>query len=104
MSKPAVNVIRNEAGQRFEIRLDDGSFAFSDYRPLHGKVIFPHTVVPPAHEGQGLGSAIARASLDWARAEGLQVIPACTFYANYMKRHADTHDLLDPDYRKVLGE
>lgn len=98
-----MEVIQNEAEQRFEIRLDDGSMAFSDYQPLHGKVIFPHTVVPPAHEGQGLGSALAKASLDWARAEGLQVIPACTFYANYMKRHAETHDLLDPDFRKAFG-
>jgi predicted GNAT family acetyltransferase len=98
-----MDVIRNETEQRFEVRLDDGAVAYADYRPLHGKVMFPHTVVPVAHEGQGLGSAIAKASLDWARAEGLQVIPACTFYANYIKRHTETHDLLDPDFRKVLG-
>jgi predicted GNAT family acetyltransferase len=96
-------VIQNEADGRFEIRLDDGTIAFADYRPLHGKVMFPHTVVPPHHEGQGLGSAIAKASLDWARAQGLQVIPACTFYVNYMKRHAETHDLVDPGFRSSLG-
>lgn len=98
-----MKVIHNHADQRFEIHLDDGSLAFSDYRPMQGKVMFPHTVVPPHHEGQGLGSAIAKASLDWARAEGLQVIPACTFYANYMQRHSETHDILDPDFRKALG-
>ncbi len=38
-----------------------------------------------------------------ARAEGLQVIPACSFYANYMKRHPEYQDLLDPDARKKLG-
>lgn len=97
------DVIHNEADQRFEIRLDDGTIAFADYRPLTGKVMFPHTVVPPHHEGQGLGSAIAKASLDWARAQRLQVIPACTFYANYMKRHAETHDLVDPGFRSSLG-
>ena len=98
-----MNVVHNEADLRFELHLDDGTLAFADYRPMHGKVMFPHTVVPPHHEGQGLGSAIAKASLDWARGEKLQVIPACTFYANYMKRHAETHDLLDPDFRRVLG-
>jgi predicted GNAT family acetyltransferase len=65
--------------------------------------MFPHTVVPPHHEGQGLGSAIAKASIDWAREQGLQVIPACSFYANYMKRHPETHDILDSDFRKALG-
>lgn len=98
-----MDVIRNEAGGRFEIHLDDGAVAFAEYRLLHGKVMFPHTVVPPHHEGQGIGSAIARESLAWARAEGLQVIPACTFYANYMKRHPETHDLLDPGFRIALG-
>ena len=98
-----MNVIHNKAGQRFEVHLDDGAVAFADYRPMHGKVMFPHTVVPPRHEGKGIASAIAKASLDWARAEGLQVIPACSFYATYMKRHPETHDLLDPDFRKSLG-
>jgi predicted GNAT family acetyltransferase len=98
----AGKVIHNKTDSRFEIRLDDGALAFADYRLLHGKVIFPHTVVPQAHEGQGLGSAIAKASLDWARTERLEVIPACTFYANYMKRHPETHDLLDPGFRTAL--
>jgi predicted GNAT family acetyltransferase len=98
-----MNVFNNSDQQRFEVRLDDGSVAFADYRLLHGKIMFPHTVVPPAHEGQGLASALARASLDWAREQGWQVIPACAFYAGYMKRHAETHDLLDPDFRTALG-
>ncbi len=97
------DVVRNEAGQRFEIQLDDGATAFADYRLMGGKVMFPHTVVPPHHEGQGIGSALAKASLDWARGEGLKVVPACSFYANYMKRHPEVQDLLDPDSAKALG-
>ena len=61
-----MEVVRNEAEQRFEVHLPDGTLAFADYRLDPGKVIFPHTVVPPNHEGQGIGSAIAKASLDWA--------------------------------------
>lgn len=96
-------VRRNEAEQRFEIALDDGTIAFADYRLQNGKVIFPHTVVPPRHEGQGLGSSIAEASLAWARAQGLQVIPACSFYLRYMERHPDVQDLLDPAFRSSPG-
>ena len=98
-----MDVIHNRADQRFEIQLGDGAVAFADYCPTPGKVMFPHTVVPPAHEGQGIASALARESLAWARAEGLQAIPACSFYARYMVRHPETHDLLSPDDRKALG-
>lgn len=98
-----MKVVRNEEQRRFEILLDDGEVAFADYNLLKGKVMFPHTVVPTAHEGQGLASAIARASLDWAREEGLQVIPQCSFYMRYMQRHPETHDLLDPDFAHLLG-
>ena len=97
------NVTRNEAKQRFEINLDDGAVAFSDYRLTDGKVLFPHTVVPPQHEGQGHASALAKASLNWARAEGLKVIPACSFYAKDMARHAEVHDLLAPGVAEQLG-
>lgn len=97
------NVKRNDAKQRFEIHLDDGTVAFADYRAMDGKVVFPHTVVPPQHEGQGIGSALAKASLDWARAKGLKVVPACSFYANYMKRHPEVQDILDPDSSRQLG-
>jgi predicted GNAT family acetyltransferase len=98
-----MQVINNEEAHRFEVRLDDGAVAFADYRRLDGKVLFPHTVVPAAHEGKGIASTIAKASLDWARAEGLQVIPQCSFYVTYMKRHPETQDLLDPDFAKRLG-
>ncbi|GAA4009892.1 GNAT family N-acetyltransferase [Sphingomonas swuensis] len=94
-----MDVVNNEAEQRFEIALEDGSVAFAEYRMLKGKVMFPHTVVPSKHEGQGLGSRIAKVSLEWVREQGLLAIPACTFYLRYMQRHPETHDLLEPELR-----
>lgn len=87
-------VVHNQARRRFEIALDDGEFAFADYRLEGGSVIFPHTVVPPAHEGRGLASALAKESLDWARASGLKIVPACSFYRSYLQRHPEYGDLL----------
>lgn len=98
-----MDVVNNVASQRFEIRLPDGAVAFADYRPMKGKVMFPHTVVPPAHEGKGIGSALARTALAWAREEGLAVIPACSFFVAYMRRHPETHDLLDPGFRQQVA-
>ncbi|GAA4032923.1 GNAT family N-acetyltransferase [Sphingomonas rosea] len=92
-----MDVVNNAEMHRFEIELPDGAVAFADYRRMDGRVMFPHTVVPPAHEGQGLASKIARASLDWARSEGLKVIPACSFYRTYLQRHPEYQDLLHND-------
>lgn len=93
----------NRDKNRFEILLDDGDVAFAEYKRLSRAILFPHTVVPPAHEGKGIGSQLIRAGLDAARAEGLKVMPQCPFFASYMKRHPETHDLLDPSYAKLLG-
>ena len=88
---------------RFEADLGDGTIAFADYNLLTGKIVFTHTEVPPAHEGQGIGSSLIRFALNSARERGLQVIPICPFFALYIKNHAEEQDLLDPSYRKALG-
>jgi predicted GNAT family acetyltransferase len=93
----------NPERHRFETDLGDGSFAIAEYTLPAGKIMFTHTEVPPAHEGQGIGSALIRFALAAARERGLQVIPICPFFAAYIKRHEEVQDLLDPAYRKVLG-
>ena len=97
-------VIRdNPDKHRFETDLGDGSIAIAEYNLLDGKIVFTHTEVPGAHEGQGIGSALIRFALGRARERDLQVIPICPFFAAYIKRHEDVQDLLDPAYRKALG-
>jgi len=102
MEAAPVQVRRNEEAGRFEVELE-GETAFAQYQVLPEGVLFPHTVVPEAFEGRGVGSALARAGLDWAREQGLKVLPACAFFAAYMQRHAETQDLVHPDFRGRLG-
>ena len=92
----------NPERHRFEVDLGD-SVAISEYTLMAGKIMFTHTEVPVGHEGKGIASALARAGLAAARERGLKVIPTCPFVASYMKRHAETHDLLDDHYRKLFG-
>ena len=105
MAEPAASyaIVDNLEKHRFEADLGDGSFAFAEYNLLHGKIVFTHTEVPTAHEGQGIGSSLIRFALASARERGLQVIPICPFFAAYIKKHAEEQDLLDPAYRKALG-
>jgi predicted GNAT family acetyltransferase len=100
---PRYAIRDNIEKHRFEADLGDGSVAIAEYNLLHGKIVFTHTEVPPAHEGQGIGSALIRFGLASARERGLKVIPICPFFAAYIKKHAEEQDLLDPAWRHILG-
>jgi len=89
-----VQVRHNREEHRFEVDLGDTT-ALATYRRRGHTIIFPHTEVPKQHEGRGIGTMLVKAGLDYAREEGLKVVPVCPFFASYMKRHPEVHDLLD---------
>ena len=93
----------NPEHNRFEIDLGDGSFAIAEYTLPAGRIMFTHTEVPEAHEGQGVGTKLILFALDAARERGLKVIPICPFFAAYMQEHAEVQDLLDMAWRKRFG-
>ena len=95
-------VRNNEKQHRFEVDLGD-AVAVAVYSPMEGKIMFTHTEVPEAHEGKGVGSALIRAGLAYAREKGLSVIPTCPFFASYIARHPDQQDLLSEADRERLG-
>ncbi len=103
MAEPP-NVLMNAETSRFEITLD-GETAFAEYRlhPDEGYITLPHTVVPPAFEGKGVGSALAKAALGYARQQGLKVKPLCPFIARYITTHPEWQDLVREDFRARLG-
>ncbi|MFN3857817.1 MAG: GNAT family N-acetyltransferase [Caulobacter sp.] len=102
MTDRAFEVVDNADGGRFEVHLD-GEVAFAEYRLLASGILFPHTVVPPAFEGRGVGGALVRHAMAYARERDLKVIPVCTFFAGYIAKHPEFHNLVHPDYRKALG-
>jgi predicted GNAT family acetyltransferase len=101
MAEP-LDVVMNEATHRFEVVLD-GETAFTEYVLHNGAMVLPHTVVPPAFEGKGVGSALATTALGYARAHGLTVKPLCPFIAGYIKRHPEWLDIVDPAFCEKLG-
>ena len=93
-------IVRNHPDRdRYQARLGDGPEApvvgYAAYRREGDRITFTHTVVEPEHEGEGVGSALARAALDDARAAGLRVVPQCPFVAAWIGRHPDYADLVD---------
>ena len=97
-----VDVINNTEAHRFEVTLG-GDVAFAEYNLVEHGIILPHTVVPEAFEGKGVGSALAKFALGYAREQGLKVIPTCPFIAGYISKHPEWHDIVHETYRERLG-
>jgi uncharacterized protein len=71
MSEASAYTVRdNREKHRFEIDLEDGSFAVAEYTLPAGKIMFTHTEVPTEHEGKGLGRMLITAALASARDAG----------------------------------
>ncbi|MET0272397.1 MAG: GNAT family N-acetyltransferase [Phenylobacterium sp.] len=97
-----LQVTNNTADHRFEVRLGDET-AFAEYVIHKGSMVLPHTVVPPAFEGKGVASALAKAALGYARAHDLKVKPSCPFMSAYIAKHPEWHDLVHKEFRSRLG-
>jgi predicted GNAT family acetyltransferase len=83
----------NEAAHRFESEVT-GHMAHLDYRMSKDRILFTHTEVPEELAGQGVGGALARAGLDYARQAHLRVVSHCAFVTTYIERHPEYQDLL----------
>lgn len=95
--------VRNNAAKgRFEVELD-GEVAFAEYRIEDEAIVFPHTLVPPAFEGRGVGGALVREGLAFAKEKGLPVKPVCPFFAAYIAKRPEYHSMVHRDFRERLG-
>jgi uncharacterized protein len=93
MSQPELIVIHNPNAGRFELE-KDGHFAVLEYQLSGKKIVFTHTGVPDALGGQGIGSLLARAGLDYARRQSFAVEPLCSFIASYIQKHPEYKNLV----------
>ena len=92
----------NPASHRFELKVDGNLAAYAEYNTLKQGLMFTHTEVLPAYEGQGLGSKLARFALDDVRGRGLKAIPVCKFIAGFIKKHPEYLDLVPEESRRAF--
>jgi len=88
-----INVIHNEAEHRYEATVD-GRLSVCEYEVADNALVFTHTLVPPELRGRGIAEELVRAGLAGARGRGLKVVPACSYVAAFIRRHAEFQDLL----------
>lgn len=74
---------------RFIVRLPEGEGRLLYREAGPGVLSFWHTEVDPALRGHGAGDALARAAMDFARQEGLKVIPDCPYLRTWLDGHPE---------------
>ncbi|AXC15207.1 hypothetical protein ACPOL_5963 [Acidisarcina polymorpha] len=87
-------VKHNEPQSRFEVLHDEGTSVL-DYEQTGGQLVLVHTGVPPPLQGQGIASSLAKAAVEYARSQGIKIVPQCPFVAAYVERHPEYVDLVD---------
>lgn len=88
-----LQVLNSPQRGRFEIQVE-GHTAELTYSLDNEAITLIHTTVPPELEGRGIGSRLAKAGLNYARQNGLKVIPLCSFVRSYLEKHPEYEDLI----------
>lgn len=76
-----------DTGARWEYDDNGSVVAWAAYEREGDRVVFTHTVVEPAVEGRGIGSALVAHAVGDARERGLEVVPVCSFVQAWLARH-----------------
>jgi predicted GNAT family acetyltransferase len=66
----------------------DGSTAFLTYERDGSTVAMTHTIVPPQIGGRGIAGALTSTAVAWARGEGLEIDPQCSYVRAWLRKHA----------------
>ena len=92
-SKMNQEIIHNKAAKRFETSIDNHT-GYISYQERDDKLVYDHTIVPQELGGRGVGSALVKHALNYARDNNKKVVPHCSFVASYIDKHPEYQDLL----------
>ena len=84
--------IEHEPGRRFVARCGDVEAELVYTR--RGDVLdVQHTWTPPALRGRAVAARLTDAAFAYARAEGLRIVPTCSYTRTYLARHPELRAL-----------
>jgi predicted GNAT family acetyltransferase len=79
---------------RFVVRLPGGEGRLFYKAAGPGLLSYWYTEVDPPLRGQGVGDALVRAAMDFARQSGQKVIPDCPFVTIWVRKHPEYQDVV----------
>ena len=84
------------ANKRFLIRVKGRTAAEMTYVTSSPELsIIDHTLVNHDYRGQGLGDKLVKAMVEYARENGIKIIPLCPFAKAQFERHSDYADVFN---------
>ena len=91
--KTSVTVEHDVTSRRFCASLE-GYEACLMYRREGKTVDLYHTDVPEVFRGRGIAEQLCKTAFEYAKAEGLTVVPSCSYISGaYLKRHPEYEPL-----------
>ncbi len=81
---------------RYTITVDGEQAGYTQYTDRDDQRVFLHTEIDPAFEGRGLGSILIQGALTDVRENGMRVVAVCPFTVNWLRKHHDFDDIVDP--------
>ena len=88
----------NEPANQFELEAD-GNLAFLEYYREGDKLYLNHTEVPASMRGRGVAAHLVENTFKYARENGINVVPSCSYVAYYVNNHPEWADVLSEGYQ-----
>jgi predicted GNAT family acetyltransferase len=89
-----MTVEHDPAARRFTVAGTSGTAVLS-YAAAGSDVLELYsTYVPPGDRGHGIAARLVQAAVEYARTEGLRIIPTCWYVAVWLRRHPEHADLV----------
>lgn len=82
------------AARRFTVPVSSGTAVLSYASAGPGILELYSTYVPPADRGKGIAARLVEAALQFARSEGLVIVPTCWYVAQWIGQHPEHGDLV----------
>ncbi|MFP5515546.1 MAG: GNAT family N-acetyltransferase [Alphaproteobacteria bacterium] len=79
-------VTDNHAMNRFELAVGNQT-VYADYRRNGRTLVISYVEAPPSLRGTGAAGRLMEGVMEAARAEGLKIVPLCSYAAMWMRRN-----------------
>ncbi len=85
--------IKEPGGGYFKAEQDGREAGRMTYSDAGSKIIIDHTEVAPEFQGRGVGKQMVSACVDYARENGLKIVPLCSFARGVFDRVPELADV-----------
>lgn len=81
-------------GDMFYLGEAENPKAYISFSIKDGKVYVEHTVVKPELGGQGIAAKLNDRVVEFAKEEGLKIVPVCSYTVKYFEKNEELKEML----------